>query len=89
MTMHSTVSGLVDHVAEDADVQLKVGVGTGATPHEAGYAAKHALEDCRYEGTTVEFAQPPAPTSFRCRSRRSMPPVRPPARSAYRLPIGR
>ncbi|UIO99059.1 GTP cyclohydrolase IIa [Halobaculum sp. CBA1158] len=46
----------IDHVADDADVQLKVGVGEGATPHEAGYDAKHALEDCRYEGTLVEFA---------------------------------
>ncbi|MEF8780306.1 MAG: GTP cyclohydrolase III [Haloferacaceae archaeon] len=47
----------IDHVAETVDVQLKVGVGTGATPHEAGYAAKHALEDCRYEGTAVEFGE--------------------------------
>ena len=46
----------IDHVADDVDVQLKVGVGTGASPHDAGYAAKHALEDCRYEGTLVEFA---------------------------------
>ena len=46
----------IDHVADDADVQLKVGVGTGESPHDAGYAAKHALEDCRYEGTLVEFA---------------------------------
>ncbi|WP_277555555.1 GTP cyclohydrolase IIa [Halobaculum limi] len=53
---HDEYMGAIDHVAEDADVQLKVGVGTGATPHEAGYAAKHALEDCRYEGTLVEFA---------------------------------
>ena len=46
----------IDHVADAVDVQLKVGVGTGESPHEAGFAAKHALEDCRYEGTTVEFA---------------------------------
>ncbi|MFC6785777.1 GTP cyclohydrolase III [Halobaculum halobium] len=48
--------GAIDHVADDVDVQLKVGVGSGESPHEAGYAAKHALEDCRYEGTLVEFA---------------------------------
>ncbi|QLG27106.1 GTP cyclohydrolase IIa [Halorarum halophilum] len=46
----------IDHVAEEAGVQLKVGVGRGATAHEAGIGAKHALEDCRYEGTLVEFA---------------------------------
>jgi len=53
---HDDYMGAIDHVAADADVQLKVGVGSGATPHEAGFAAKHALEDCRYEGTLVEFA---------------------------------
>ncbi|QZP38181.1 GTP cyclohydrolase III [Halobaculum magnesiiphilum] len=53
---HDEYMGAIDHVAADADVQLKVGVGSGATPHEAGFAAKHALEDCRYEGTLVEFA---------------------------------
>ncbi|KPN31013.1 GTP cyclohydrolase III [Halolamina pelagica] len=46
----------IDHVSEDADVELKVGVGHGPTPHDAGIAAKHALEDCRYDGTRVEFA---------------------------------
>ncbi|MFC6614375.1 GTP cyclohydrolase III [Halopenitus salinus] len=46
----------IDHVNEAADVDLKVGVGHGRSAHEAGFAAKHALEDCRYEGTTVEFA---------------------------------
>jgi len=45
----------IDHVREAAGVELKVGVGRGPTAHDAGYAAKHALEDCRYEGTTVEF----------------------------------
>ena len=53
----------LDHVADDVGVDLKVGVGRGQTPHEAGIAAKHALEDCRYEGTTVEFAQPHVPAS--------------------------
>ncbi|ESP89172.1 GTP cyclohydrolase III [Candidatus Halobonum tyrrellensis] len=48
--------GAVDHVADEAEVQLKVGVGSGPTAHEAGIRAKHALEDCRYEGTLVEFA---------------------------------
>ena len=45
----------IDHVAEAAGVDLKVGVGDGKTATEAGFAAKHALEECRYEGTVVEF----------------------------------
>ncbi|KAB1196491.1 MULTISPECIES: GTP cyclohydrolase III [Haloferax] len=46
----------IDHVEAEADVELKVGVGTASNAHEAGFAAKHALEDCRDFGTTVEFA---------------------------------
>ncbi|XVH31014.1 GTP cyclohydrolase IIa [Haloferacaceae archaeon DSL9] len=46
----------IDHVEDDVGVALKVGVGTGPSAHVAGIAAKHALEDCRYDGTTVEFA---------------------------------
>ena len=53
----------LDHVEADVGVELKVGVGRGVTAHEAGIAAKHALEDCRYDGTTVEFAQPSVPAS--------------------------
>ncbi|MFA9516198.1 GTP cyclohydrolase III [Halopenitus sp. H-Gu1] len=50
----------IDHVNEAADVELKVGVGYGRSAHEAGFAAKHALEDCRYEETIVEFAGAPS-----------------------------
>lgn len=46
----------VDHVESSVGVQLKVGVGTAATPHEAGMGAKHALETCRHDGTIVELA---------------------------------
>ncbi|NUE02935.1 GTP cyclohydrolase IIa [Halorubraceae archaeon YAN] len=46
----------IDHVRSDVNVELKVGIGNGKSPHEAGIAAKHALEDCRFDGTTVEFA---------------------------------
>jgi GTP cyclohydrolase IIa len=53
----------LDYVESDVGVDLKVGVGHGPTAHEAGIAAKHALEDCRYDGTTVEFAQPSVPAS--------------------------
>ncbi|RJX42567.1 GTP cyclohydrolase IIa [Halonotius aquaticus] len=52
----------IDHVEDDVGVELKVGVGRGTTAHDAGYAAKHALEDCRYEGTIVEFDHPQAAT---------------------------
>ncbi|MFC7203834.1 GTP cyclohydrolase III [Haloferax namakaokahaiae] len=50
----------IEHVEAEADVELKVGVGTASNAHEAGFAAKHALEDCRHLGTTVEFATEPA-----------------------------
>jgi GTP cyclohydrolase IIa len=49
--------GAIDHVEDEVGVELKVGVGTAESAHDAGFAAKHALEDCRYEGTTVEFAK--------------------------------
>ncbi|GAB6878474.1 GTP cyclohydrolase IIa [Halorubrum gandharaense] len=52
----------VAHVVDDVDVQLQVGVGGGETPHDAGFAAKHALEDCRDDGTTVEFHGAPTPS---------------------------
>ncbi|WP_049984903.1 GTP cyclohydrolase III [Halobellus rufus] len=48
----------IDHVEAEAGVELKVGVGTAETPHEAGMDAKHALERCRHDGTIVEFARP-------------------------------
>ena len=44
----------VDHVRETVDVDLKVGVGRGRSPADAGMDAKHALEVCREDGTTVE-----------------------------------
>ena len=49
----------VAHVAADADIELQVGVGRGASAHEAGFAAKHALEACRSDGTSVELAGAP------------------------------
>ncbi|OYR58013.1 GTP cyclohydrolase III [Halorubrum halodurans] len=50
----------VDHVVADVDVELQVGIGHGASAHEAGFAAKHALEDCRHAGTAVELFGAPA-----------------------------
>ncbi|MES3160957.1 MAG: GTP cyclohydrolase IIa [Halorubrum sp.] len=55
----SAFTDAVDHVAADVDVQLQVGVGRGATAHEAGFTAKHALEDCRHDGTSVEMLGAP------------------------------
>jgi GTP cyclohydrolase IIa len=46
-----------EHVREAVGVDLKVGVGEARTAQEAGMAAKHALETCRHEGTTVEFVR--------------------------------
>ncbi|WP_049923437.1 GTP cyclohydrolase III [Halopiger djelfimassiliensis] len=43
------------HVEETVDVELQVGVGRGESAHEAGFAAKHALETCRADGTRVEL----------------------------------
>jgi GTP cyclohydrolase IIa len=53
-------SAAVDHVQDDVDIELQVGVGRGASAHEAGFAAKHALEDCRHDGTSVEVSGAPA-----------------------------
>jgi GTP cyclohydrolase IIa len=46
----------IEHVRDSVDVELKVGVGVGTNATEAGMDAKHALEDCRLEGTDVELA---------------------------------
>mgnify|MGYP005847282109 CR=1 FL=1 len=53
----------IDHVEHDVGIELQVGVGRDRTAHKAGIAAKHALEECRFDGTTVEFAETPVPTS--------------------------
>jgi GTP cyclohydrolase IIa len=47
----------IDHVRESVDVELKVGVGRSRVAQRAGMAAKHALEACRADGSTVEFAE--------------------------------
>ena len=46
----------IDHVSDQADVSLKVGVGAGTRAQHAGMAAKHALEHCRETGSTVELS---------------------------------
>ena len=45
----------IDAVRDRVGVELKVGVGRARTAQSAGMAAKHALEVCREESTTVEF----------------------------------
>ncbi|AXR78306.1 GTP cyclohydrolase III [Natrarchaeobaculum sulfurireducens] len=45
----------ISHVKAAVDVTMQVGVGRGENAHDAGYAAKHALETCRSDGTRVEF----------------------------------
>ncbi|MGQ4555456.1 GTP cyclohydrolase IIa [Halobellus sp. GM3] len=48
----------IEHVESEAGVELKVGVSAAETPHTAGMAAKHALEECRHSGTAVEMTLP-------------------------------
>ena len=45
----------IDYVRDDVNVELKVGVGRGRTAADAGMDAKHALEECRADGTAVTF----------------------------------
>jgi GTP cyclohydrolase IIa len=46
---------VIAHVRDAVDVDLKVGVGRARTAQDAGMTAKHALEDCRENGSAVEF----------------------------------
>jgi GTP cyclohydrolase IIa len=48
------VERTIGRVQDAAGVEFQVGIGRGATAVEAGMAAKHALEDCRHNGTRVE-----------------------------------
>ena len=50
----------IDHVERAAGVELKVGVGHGASAQSAGMTAKHALEACRHNGTRIEGDLPVA-----------------------------
>lgn len=54
----SAYEDAIAHVSSEVDVDLQVGVGRGRTAHGAGMAAKHALEECRHNGTRVERALP-------------------------------
>jgi len=45
----------IDHVREAVGVDLKVGVGRAKTAQPAGMTAKHELERCRADGSTVEL----------------------------------
>jgi GTP cyclohydrolase IIa len=62
-TLHEAAyEDAITHVEDEADVSLKVGVGSGTKAEEAGMAAKEALERCREAGTRVEGAVTPAST---------------------------
>jgi len=50
---HDAYLDAVTQVNEAVDVELKVGVGRGATAAAAGMDAKHALEQCRKTGDAV------------------------------------
>ncbi|MXR50248.1 GTP cyclohydrolase IIa [Halovenus sp. WSH3] len=45
----------IEHVRDAVDVDLKVGVGRARTAQQAGMEAKHALEECRENGSLVEL----------------------------------
>jgi len=51
----SEYADVLGTVEEETDVGLKVGVGEGETPAEAGMEAKHCLERSRNGGGRVEF----------------------------------
>lgn len=54
----SSYEDAISHVANEVGVDLQVGVGRGISAHDAGMAAKHALEECRHNGTRVERTLP-------------------------------
>ncbi|AXR79837.1 Archaeal GTP cyclohydrolase III (plasmid) [Natrarchaeobaculum sulfurireducens] len=43
-----------EHVQATTGIDLQVGIGEGETPHEAGYRAKLALEECRETGQRID-----------------------------------
>ncbi|WP_435358244.1 GTP cyclohydrolase III [Haloarchaeobius sp. DFWS5] len=45
----------LDHVEDETGIDLQVGVGHGAHAHDAGFAAKHALEECRAHEKPIAF----------------------------------
>ena len=49
---------IVEHVHTQTGVEYQVGIGSGATAHDAGDRAKEALEHCRETGTRVHEATP-------------------------------
>lgn len=52
--LDSTVfEAAIEHVRDEAGIQLQVGIGQGPTAHLAGDEAKHALEECRATGARI------------------------------------
>ena len=58
----SAYNDAITYVTNHGDLELQVGVGTGATARQAGRAAKHALETCRHEQTRVTLDSPATQT---------------------------
>lgn len=52
--------GAREHVQTTTGIDLQVGIGEGETPHEAGYRAKLALEECRETGRRIDRFGPRA-----------------------------
>jgi len=51
----------IEHVRAETGIELQVGIGRGPTAHDAGAAAKEALEQCRATGARIrESEQLPA-----------------------------
>jgi GTP cyclohydrolase IIa len=59
---HRDYEATIEAVLDRAGVELQVGIGTGEDAAEAGMEAKHALEQCRYEGTRIKGAPAPTPS---------------------------
>ena len=57
---HEDFQDAVEHVQQAADIELRVGVDSGATATEAGMGAKEALEHCRESGEQVALGAEPA-----------------------------
>ncbi|MFB6299366.1 MAG: GTP cyclohydrolase III [Halobacteriales archaeon] len=51
-------AAVIESVRQEVGIELKVGVGHDRSAATAGMQAKHALEECRDNGTDVEFARP-------------------------------
>lgn len=54
----SSFEDALEYAADEGDVELRVGVGSGRTVHDAGIEAKHELEECRHCDEEVSLGFP-------------------------------